>query len=51
MPDVGLSEIAAQELDRAYRWYEEQRVGLGDELLTAFLARFVGSAKTRGSTR
>jgi plasmid stabilization system protein ParE len=34
---VDLSEAAAEELDEAYRWYEKQREGLGDELLEEFL--------------
>jgi plasmid stabilization system protein ParE len=30
---------AVEEIDDAFTWYEEQRVGLGDEFLFAFLAR------------
>ncbi len=37
MQPVTLSEAAADELDEAYRWYENQREGLGDDLLEEFL--------------
>jgi len=37
MPRINLSEAATEELDDAYRWYESQRAGLGDELLDEFL--------------
>lgn len=46
MHTVRLSEAAAEELDSAYRWYESQREGLGEELLGEFLGRIRHIAET-----
>ncbi len=38
MSRVLFQPAAAAELDEAYRWYERERAGLGDEFLQAALA-------------
>lgn len=38
MLPVELTELAGLELADAYDWYEDQRLGLGDDLLSEFRA-------------
>lgn len=45
MHRVEIAEAAAEELDEAYRWYEGQRKGLGDELLGEFLQSIQSAAE------
>ena len=38
---VEIRPVAATEIDEAYRWYEQERIGLGDEFLDALRARLI----------